>query len=452
MSKSQIADSQYNKMINTPVSSLISKLAIPTVISMLVTSIYNMADTFFVSQINTQASAAVGIVFPIMSIIQAFGFTLGMGSGSLISRRLGEKRNEEANVIASTAFFSALLIGAFITLLGIFFSSPFLQLMGASETALPYAKEYAHYIFWGAPIMCASFVLNNVLRSEGKALFSMIALSVGGIINIFLDPLFIYIFNMGIKGAAVATLVSQSISFSILLSWFIRKKAICLIKVSHIGKITIFLTLAGTGLPSLARQGLSSIATILLNRAASYYGDSAIAAMSICTKIVMFIASIMIGIGQGFSPVAGYNFGAKRYDRVKQAYKFLIVSGMSLMAFCSIICCIFAKEILFAFISDENAVKIGTIALRCQVILLPFHAIIVGTNMLMQSCGQIKSATFLSCNRQGVYFIPAILILPMLFGLRGVQISQSVADFLSVLTAIPYAFFFFKKLNKLESK
>lgn len=443
-----IADAQYNKMINTPVSKLISRLAIPTVISMLVTSIYNMADTFFVSHISTQASAAVGIVFPIMSIIQAFGFTLGMGSGSLVSRKLGEKKNQEASIISSTAFFSSLIIGAIIAFLGMMFSSFFMKLMGASESILPYANDYAQYIFWGAPIMCASFVLNNVLRSEGKALFSMIALSCGGIINIFLDPLLIFTFEMGIKGAAIATLISQTISFLILLSWFLRKKAICQLNIKLLGNISVFFAVVTTGLPSLARQGLSSIATILLNRAASNYGDSAIAAMAICTKIIMFVASIMIGIGQGFSPVAGYNYGAKRYDRVKQSYRFLVLCGMSIMAFFSVIGIIFAENILRAFIDDASAIQIGTVALRCQICVLPLHAIIVGANMLMQSCGQIKSATFLSCNRQGVYFIPAILILPSTFGLVGVEISQAVADFLSVLTSIPYAICFFNKLSK----
>lgn len=448
--KADIADAQYNKMINTPVSKLILNLAIPTVISMLVTSLYNMADTFFVSHICTEASAAVGIVFPIMSIIQAFGFTLGMGSGSLVSRRLGEKRNEEANKIASTGFFTALLVGALITILGLLFTSQFMELVGASETVLPYANDYARYIFWGAPLMCASFVLNNVLRSEGKAFFSMIALTSGGILNIILDPIFIYAMNLGISGAAIATLISQTVSFSILLSWFLRKKAICQMNIKHYGGIKLLGLVAGTGLPSLARQGLASIATILLNRAAGVYGDAAVAGMSITTKIVMFIASIMIGIGQGFSPVSGYNYGAKRYDRVKQAYFFLIKCGIIVMAVFGITCSVFSEQVIRCFIEDPKAVEIGKIALRLQTMVLPLHPLIVGTNMLMQSTGQIKSATFLSCNRQGVYFIPAILILPRIFGLNGVQISQAVADLLSTFTAIPYIIWFFRKMDGME--
>lgn len=449
--KTSVADSQFDKMINEPVSKLIAKLAVPTVISMLVTSIYNMADTFFVSQINTQASASVGIVFPIMSIIQACGFTLGMGAGSLVSVRLGQKRNDEANQIASTAFFTAIAIGALITLFGNIFSNQFLALVGASETILPYAHDYARYIFWGAPVMCASFVLNNVLRSEGKAFFSMIALTSGGFINITLDPFFIYGLGMGIRGAAVATIVSQTIAFVILLSWFLRGKAVCRMSIKFFCfTVDVLGKIVTTGLPSLARQSLASIATILLNTTAGAYGDSAVAAMSITTKIVMFVASIMIGIGQGFSPVSGYNYGAKRYDRVKKAYRFLVGSGMAIMTCFALVIFIFAPQIMHGFIKDEAAVAVGVVALRWQIAFIPFHPLIVGTNMLMQSTRHIKAATFLSMNRQGVYFIPAILILPRLFGLRGVETSQAAADILSAITAIPYLIHMFRKLDRLN--
>ena len=445
------AEEQYNKMVNTPVSKLVTTLAIPTVISMLVTSIYNMADTFFVSQINTQASEAVGVVFPIMAIIQAFGFTLGMGSGSLVSIRLGQKRDKEANVIASTVFFSSLVFGAVVTLLGNVFSAGILSLIGASESVLPYAQDYARYIFWGAPFICASFVLNNDLRSEGKAYLSMIALTSGGVLNIFLDPVFIYVFNLGISGAAIATLVSQTISFLILLSFYLRKKTVIKLSIKSISvKKDVLWKIITTGVPSLARQGLASIASILLNTSAAVYSDAAVAAMSIATKILMFVASIMIGIGQGFSPVSGYNYGAKRYDRVKKSYWFMVLSGSSLMTFLAVVIFIFAHPILRTFINDDTAIGIGVTALRWQVSFMPFHPLIVGTNMLMQSTRHIKSATFLSMNRQGVFFIPAILILPRIFGLTGVETAQFVADVLSSIASIPFLVCFFKKLDRLE--
>lgn len=456
----QNADAQYKKMVNTPVWKLITTLAIPTIISMLVTSLYNMADTFFVSQLGTEASAAVGIVFPIMSIIQACGFTLGMGSGSLVSIRLGQKRNEEASVISSTAFFAALSVGVLITCFGNLFAQGVLSFIGASDSVLPFAKDYARYIFWGAPFMCASFVLNNDLRAEGKAFFSMIALTTGGILNMILDPFFIFSdipvfglelkgFGLGIRGAAISTLLTQFTSFWLLLSFYLRRKSICHISVRNISKdIRVLGKVTATGLPSLARQGLASIASIMLNKAASGFDVSAVAAMAIVGKIIMFMASLMIGIGQGFSPVSGYNYGAKRYDRVKKAYIFLVVSGACVMAVFAVLAVIFAPQIIQAFRDDPDVIAVGTVALRWQAAFLPLHALIVGTNMLMQSTRHIKQATFLSMNRQGVYFIPAILILPHLFGLFGVEISQAVADLFSTFTAIPYMIWFFKKLPK----
>ena len=456
----QNADEQYNKMVNTPVWKLITKLAIPTITSMLVTSFYNMADTFFVSQLGTDASAAVGIVFPIMSIIQACGFTLGMGSGSLVSIRLGQKRNQEASIISSTAFFAAFGVGILITCFGNIFARGVLSFAGAGESVLPYAKDYARFIFWGAPFMCASFVLNNDLRAEGKAFFSMIALTTGGILNMILDPFFIFEdlplfglhlkgFGLGIRGAAISTLLTQFTSFWLLFQFYLRGKSICSISVKNISrKPAVLGKVVTTGLPSLARQGLASIASIMLNKTAAGFGVSAVAAMAIVLKIIMFIASLMIGIGQGFSPVSGYNYGAKRYDRVRKAYVFLVVSGACVMSLLAAFAVIFAPQIIRAFRNDPEVIAIGTVTLRWQAAFLPLHALIVGTNMLMQSTRHIKQATFLSMNRQGVYFIPAILILPHLFGLFGLEITQAVADLFSTFTAIPYMIWFFKKLPK----
>ncbi len=455
MSYSDVSQTEksYKTMIEAPVSRLILKLAGPTVISMLVTSVYNMADTFFVSKISTQASAAVGIVFPIMTIIQSFGFTLGMGSASLISRKLGEQKNKDASIFSATAFYSALFVGFIIAIFGLIFSDSLMRFFGASSDVLPYAESYASYIFYVAPLMCASFVMNNILRSEGKALFSMVALSIGGVLNIVLDPIFIFGFKLGISGAAIATLVSQSISFFILLSWFLRKKTICSLLPTFITKhIKDFLLIWSTGLPSLTRQGLASVATILLNREAGNYSDSAVAAMSIVTKIVMFIASVMIGIGQGFTPVAGYNYGAKRFDRVRKSYWFTLSLGFIIMSITSFVCGFFASHLIASFRNDAEVINIGVKTLRFQLMVMPLHAFIVATNMLLQATGKIASATFLSCNRQGIYFIPAILILPRIFGLNGMLVSQTVSDFLTFLTSIPFLILFMKNLPRTQKE
>jgi len=276
----------------------------------------------------------------------------------------------------------------------------------------------------------------------------MIGLTSGGVLNIILDPIFIYTFDMGIAGAAIATLCSQCVSFIILLFCFLRKKTVCRINIKSFSTSKEILPkIVTTGFPSLSRQGLASVSSILLNTAAGAYGDAAIAGMTITTKIVMFVASIMIGVGQGFSPVSGYNYGAKHYDRVKQAYKFTVITGFLLMGFFAAIIFIFANNIMNMFIKDLNVVAIGVETLRWQVTFLPFHSVIIGTNMLMQSTRHIKSATYLSMNRNGIYFIPAILILPRLIGLQGVEIAQFVADVLSTFTAIPFAILFFKRIQ-----
>ncbi len=442
---------QFEKMTTTPVSVLIAKLSGPTILSMMVTAIYNLADTFFVSQLGTSASAAVGIVFSVMAIIQAVGFTLGMGSASLISRKLGERKNEEANIIGSSAFACALIFGSAVALTGQLFINPIMRLLGATETILPYARNYARYIFLGAPLMTVQFVMNNELRSEGKAAFSMIALTTGGILNVLLDPVFIFVLKLGTTGAAVATLISQLISFCIFLQFYIRKKSIVCYSVKYVSKkFSVYWSIISNGLPSLCRQGLASIATVLLNRTAAVYSDAAIAGMSITTRIVMLVAGIMIGIGQGFTPVSGYNYGAKKYERVKKAYFFTVQAGFAVMSVLAFFIIIYAPDIIRLFRDDPDVIEVGSRALRFQCFALPLHCLIIGTNMLMQSTGNIVPATFLSCNRQGVYFIPAILILPRLFGITGVEISQMVSDVLSVITAIPYVLWFFRKLDKIN--
>ncbi len=444
---------QFEKMTTVPVSHLIMRLSGPTILSMMVTAIYNLADTFFVSQLGTSASAAVGIVFSVMAIIQAVGFTLGMGSASLISRRLGERKNKEADIIGSSAFAAALIFGTIVAVIGQIFINQIMRLLGATETILPYARNYARFIFLGAPLMTVQFVMNNELRSEGKAAFSMIALTTGGLLNMLLDPVFIFVLKFGTTGAAVATLISQSVSFCIFIQFYIRKKSIVCYSVKNVSrKIRDYWSVVSNGLPSLCRQGLASIATVLLNRSAAVYSDAAIAGMSITTRIVMLVAGIMIGIGQGFTPVSGYNYGAKKYDRVKKAYLFTVEAGFVVMSMLAFFIIIYAPQIIKLFRDDADVILVGSKALRFQCYALPLHCLIIGTNMLMQSTGNIVPATFLSCNRQGVYFIPAILILPHLFGITGIESAQMVSDILSVLTAIPFVLLFFKKLDRMKKE
>jgi|SRR5574344_186633 putative MATE family efflux protein len=442
-------EEEYQRMITKPVSNLVLSLAIPTVTSMLVSSLYNMADTYFVSKLGTSASGAVGIVFSLMAIIQAIGFTLGMGCGSLISRKLGEKDNDAADRYGSSAFFVAIGFGLLITVFGLIYIDPLMMLLGSTETILPYARDYGLYIIIGAPLMCASFVMNNILRSEGHAAFSMIALTSGGFINIILDPIFIFSLKLGTAGAAMATLISQCISFSLLLQFFLRKKGIVHIRISCMSrKFRDYGLVIVTGFPSLCRQGLASVSTVILNNQASAYGDSAVAGISIVMRIVVTVAAVMIGIGQGFTPVSGYNYGAKKYSRVKEAYRFTVILGTAILSVGAVVLIVFAPQIIKWFRDDPEVIKVGARALRFQAVALPLHGLVIGTNMLMQSTGKQLQATFLACNRQGVYFIPLIIVLPIFFGLTGIEATQACADVLSAITAVPYVLWFMKKLPK----
>lgn len=438
---------QYEKMTGTPIPRLIRSLAVPTVISMLITGIYNLADTYFVSCLRSDsATAAVGVVFSLMALIQAMGFTLGMGSGSLVSRLLGQQKKEAADQVLSSGFAAALVFGSLITLFGLLFLEPLMGLLGSTATILPYARDYAQYILFGAPVMAASFVLNNCLRAEGHATLSMIGITIGGVLNIALDPLFIFGFKLGIAGAAIATLLSQCVSFCILLFCFVSKKSILRLSPRCVSlRPGQYGAILSTGMPSLFRQGLASVATVSLNHAAMIYGDPAVAAMSVVGRVFMLIISALIGFGQGYQPVVGYNYGARRYDRVKTAFVYTLRTGTVMMTILGVIGFVAAPYIIGLFGEGEMR-TIGAFAMRAQCVGMVFQTMGVVTNMTFQSIGRSWQATFLSSCRQGVFFLPLILILPRMFGLVGVQITQPLADLLTCLTCIPFVIAFFRIL------
>ena len=445
---------QYNKMINTPVKRLVMSLAAPTIVSMLITSIYNLADTFFVSQLGVSASGAVGVVFPVMAIIQAVGFTLGMGGGSNISAKLGEKKDIEAQRIGSSAFYSALLIGTIIAIFGLLFVDNIMVLLGATETVLPHARAYGNYIFIGAPIMAASFVLNNILRSEGKAKFAMVGLTTGGILNIVLDPIFIHNFGLGIAGAAIATIISQIVSFLILLSFFLTKKSIITLSPKYIAfDAKPYLEIVGVGLPSLIRQGFSSISSIILNtQAGAIGGDPALSAMSIVTKIMMVIFGVALGIGQGFQPVCGYNYSSNHFKRVKESIIFTFIMCTLVMSVLGGVFYLTSDFFVELFIKDEaenvaQVVEIGGQALRYVCMIMPLMGINLLANMTYQAMRRKWRATLLSSCRHGIFFIPLGFILPAWLGLTGVELIQPMADLLTSLFSIPFLVGIIKHMN-----
>lgn len=454
MAKTMTKEEKFRQMIDTPVERLIPRLAVPTIISMLVTSIYNMADTFFVSQIGTSASGAVGIMFSAMAMIQAVGFTLGMGSGNNISRSLGNRDEERAGLYAATAFYTAGTIGIVIMIFGTMFSRQMVLFLGATETIAPYAQDYARYILIAAPFMMSSFVMNNILRAQGSAVFAMIGITTGGILNMILDPILIFGFNMGISGAAIATMMSQMISFCILLYQCNSHEDCIKIQISKFRpNFRIYGEILHAGLPSFCRQGLASVAAVVLNFAAGPYGDAAIAAMSIVTRFMMFINSSLIGFGQGFQPVCGFNFGAKRYDRVLEAYWFCVKVAVTMLTVFGVVAFCLSRPIITAFRREDLVViEIGTLALRLQLMTMPFQAWVIMVNMLTQSIGYGFRASIVAVGRQGLFLIPSLVILPRIFGLLGLQMAQPIADLLTFVLATVIVIGILKELLQLKAQ
>ena len=442
---------QFRKMTETPIPKLILSLAAPTILSMLITSIYNLADTFFVGQISTSASGAVGIVSSLMAILQALGFMLGHGSGSIISRSLGSQNTDAATRFASTSFFTALVFGGIITAAGLLTLPDFMMLLGSTETILPHACAYARPILIAAPLMISSLVMNNILRYEGKASFAMIGLVTGGVLNIALDPLFMFVFGLGTAGAGIATALSQSISFCILLSMFLRGKTVSQFRLSAVTReARDFGRILLGGAPSFGRQGLNSIGGMLLNLAARSYGDAAVAGMSIVSRIFMFIISVAIGTGQGFQPVAGFNYGARKYRRVQQACLFTMAASFCFLSVILTVCWFNAETLIRLFRDDPEVTAVALPAFRYQCFAMLLQPVIVAGNMLFQSIGKSGRATFLACCRQGVFFIPLILTLPRAFGLLGVEICQPIADVLTFFVTVPFLFPFLRQLVRMD--
>lgn len=441
------ADDQYRKMTETPVAKLILSLGIPTTVSMLITNIYNMADSYFVSRISLSAGGATGVVFGIMSILQAFGFMFGHGAGSNISRMLGSKHIEKASRYASTGFFWALLCGLVIMTGGLIFLEPLMRLLGSTDTILPYAKDYGMWILLAAPAMTASCVLNNILRYEGKATLAMIGLTTGGILNMALDPLFIFTFDLDIHGAGLSTAVSQYISFCILLSMFLQKKTQSKLSLRFVARE--FKTVGDiviTGLPSLARQGLNSVSTMVLNAQAKPFGDAAIAAMGYVARTSSLIFSVGLGIGQGFQPVSGFNYGAKKYSRVRKGTLFTLGFGAAFIGIISAGCFAFAPQIISLFRKEAEVVVIGSEALRIQCTFLLFLPVSVVATMLFQSIGKSLPALVLSCLQSGLVFIPLCMILPQFLGITGIELAQPLAYFTAAMVSLPIALVFLKHL------
>ena len=438
---------KYTFLTQAPVHRVIGTMAIPTIISMLLTNMYNLVDTFFVGKINTQSTAAVGIVFSVMFFIQAFSFFFGNGSGNYISRQLGAQNTKDAEVMASTGLFYTLVFSLIVMLLGWIFLEPISILLGSTPTILPYTRQYLGISLLGTPFIMGTFCINNQMRFQGFTKYSVYGAISGSIINCLLDPVFIFGFSMGVSGAAVASVIGQICGFVILLIMSQKEGVIHYThrRISFEGRFVKEIIAGGT--PSISRQGLASVSTIALNSVAGNYGDAAIAAMSIVTRISMFIFSVIVGLGQGFQPMCGFCYGAKLYDRVKEGFWFSTKIGTFFLLFWSVVLNIFSGEVVSLFRDDPEVIAIGIPALRYQMIIFPACSFMMMANMMMQTCRKTIRANILAASRQGLFFIPLIFVLPYFYGLFGVEICQAVSDIISLIVTIPIVWSAFKEMK-----
>ena len=437
----------YQFLTQAPVHKVVLTMAVPTIISMLVTSFYNMADTFFVSKLNTQCTAAVGIVFSVMSVVQAIGFFFGHGSGNYISRQLGARHTGKARTMSATGFTYSLAAGILLALIGHVWLDEVSQLLGSTPTILPYTRQYLGIVLLGAPFMTTSLTMNNQMRFQGNAAYAMYGILTGAVLNTVLDPLLIFGFGMGIEGAAWATVLSQASSFLVLL-YMTRQNGGIRIDVRQFSpRLSYVKEIVFGGTPSLSRQGLAALSTTALNIAAGAYGDAAIAGMSIVTRFCFFIFAIIIGLGQGFQPLCGFCYGARLYARVKEGYLYCVKTGTLFLGVCALAGMCFSPQIIALFRDEAAVVQVGAAALRWQMLTFALLPTIGLTNMLMQTIRKPIRANIVAAARSGLFFIPLILILPRYLGLQGVEMCQAVSDVLSFGVCAPIAWSAFHEMK-----
>lgn len=431
-------DEKYIQMTTAPVERLVSGFAVPSIITMMVGSIYNLVDTFFVGQLDTQSTAALGVVFSYMGIIQAVAFFFGHGSGNFISRALGARQDRDAETMAANGFFLALLLTGLVAVLCAVFIRPVLMAFGATPTVLPPAINYFRFILLGTPFMVGSFVLNNQMRLQGNAAVAVRGIMTGAILNIALDPVFIFVLKMGVAGAGLATCLSQAVGFCLLLHLSGRHGGIAIRLRNFHPSWSAFCEITAGGLPSLIRQGLMCLATICLNNCAGVYGDAALAAFSVVGRIMHLATSCVLGFGQGFQPVCGYNYGARLYGRVRRAFRFCIMVGTGYCLLAAVLGEVFAGDIVSVFRADDaEVIRIGTEVMRAQCLTFPLVSFITMTNMYLQNTRQTLPAVLVAAARHGIFIIPALLIGSAVAGLKGVIIAQPISDVCAFILCIP---------------
>ncbi len=452
--KEQTPEEKRREMLERPVQPLILSLAAPSIFANIVTTLYNLADTFFVGQMGiTSASAAVGVAFVTSTVIQSVAFYFAQGTGIHMSRCLGAGKTEEAAVYVNTGIAATVTIGTLIAIVGHLFLDQLCYVGGATPTILPYARTYISIILFGAPFIASGFLMNMQLRFQGESFYSMLCMVAGAVLNTILTPLFIFPLGLGIAGSALATVVSEAVSFVLLLIEMSRAGITPLgLRYVRIPNATMLKTINNGGVPSFARQVMLGVATSLLNNAAAPFGDAAIAGIAVVQRITSVGNFFQIGIGQGFQPITGYNLGAKRYDRIREAYFTAVRLAFVSVAAIGVITFIWAPQLIAIFRDDPEVVAFGVVTLRLQSITMPFTGVAMVTNFLLQTSGKMWRATFLGACRLGLVLGPVVLVLPPLLGQLGVQIAQPTTDIITTLIAWPMAFFMLREMRAAERK
>lgn len=435
-------------MTGAPVRGLILALCLPAVISNLVTTAYNLADTYFIGRLGTSQSGAIGIAYSVMTVFQAFGFFFGNGSGNSMSRELGKRNNERAARLLAVGFCGAVLGGLALAILGLSTLPHLVVVLGSTPTISPYAIAYLTPILIAAPMVCGSFALNGLLRYQGLSLYGMIGLVSGALLNFIVAPLLIFVAGLGIAGAGIATAVCQTISFIILVTFAVRRGVVRLDLRNGKPDMLLVREIIGGGMPSLLRQGAGSLATTCVNLAANPFGDAVIAAMAIVMRIMLAINSIIIGLGQGFQPVCGYNYGAGLYRRVKEGYWFCVRLSTIALVIIAVAVAVLAPDIIGLFRSDPQVIAVGTVALWMQCCTVPLNGFAMMSNMMQQTIGKTVIASFVAVCRLGLFLAPAALILAHCFGVPGVQMAQSVSDIISFIVTVPLQVHILRSLGK----
>lgn len=443
-------------MLNESLPKVILKMAYPTIIAFLITSIYSMADIYFVSSLGTNATAAVSVNASLDSLIMVAGSLFAVGASSYVARLLGAGNRDRASKTLSSSFFFAMALGAIIMVLGVSFRRPMVRLFGATDTCEKYAMDYASYVLYAAPFMAANFVMNQCLRSEGSALYSMIGMGIGGVINCFLDPVFIlpWGLNMGVAGASLATAISKMISFFVLLFPYIRGHSLLKLSIRNvIFDLVMIKEVIAVGSSAMFRTLLSIVSGILINKEAGLISDAALASIGVTNKCMMLCFSVILGFSSGFQPVAGFNWGAKRYDRVRGSIRFASRTALIGAGVMGLVMAIFARTIIGWFSSgDPELLRLGTLCLRLQAVTLPIHAWVAIVNHLAGGLGKAKIALLLATARQGSCFIPVLYPLSRIFGAEGIASVQAVADVLTLALAIPAVINILKMINAAEAE